>query len=163
MTSLTKPKLVVYLVGIFIAGAASGGFIGYNMKDERRHPPSRPPSPEQMIGYVRQKFADEIGVTDQQWQAAIGPIITNTTREIGELDSRNRERIGEIIARSDAQVMEVLTDEQRPRLQKMIEDRKKHFRGGRKGGDKRNWDRNGEKQGPGDKHSQPASSEPASP
>lgn len=130
MTPLTKPKLLVYLVGIFIAGAVSGGFVGYNAKTERRGPPGRPPSPDQWIGMIREKFSEEVGVSEQQWQSNIGPIITNSVREIGELDARNRERIGEMINRSDAKVMELLTEEQKPRMQKMIEDRKKHHHGG---------------------------------
>lgn len=129
MTSLTKSKLVIYLAGIFVAGAVSGGFVGYNVKTERRGPPRRPPSPEQWIGMIRERFAEDVGVTDEQWDSKIGPIITNSVREIGELDARNRDRIGEMIDRADAQVMEHLSPEQKPRMQKMIEERQKHKHG----------------------------------
>jgi hypothetical protein len=133
MTSLTKTKLLVYLVGIFVAGAVSGGFVGYNVRLEHPGPPKRPPGPEHWIAMIRERFAEDVGVTDEQWDSKIGPIITNSVREIGELDARNRERIGEMITRSDAQVMDLLTPEQKPRMQKMIEDRQKHWHGSPRG------------------------------
>jgi hypothetical protein len=122
MTGLTKPKLIAYLVAIFLAGGIAGGFIGYTSCPHRRF---GPPSEEEMIRYVKQKLADEVGVTESQW-TELAPIITTTVREIGQLDAQNRERIGELITRSDAAIMEKLTPEQRPRMERMMEERRKH-------------------------------------
>lgn len=128
MTSLTKPKLILYLTAIFLAGGISGGFVGHSLREERGRGHHRPPSQDQMVEFIRGKLEQEVGITSQQW-TEIGPIITNTTREIGELDARNRERIGELIQRSDAAIMEKLNDEQKVRMQRMIDERKsKHSR-----------------------------------
>lgn len=127
MSLPTKPKLLIYLLAIFLAGGVSGGFIGYSLKTEQRGGPHRPPDADQMIGFVHRKLVDQIGITPEQWSSDISPIITNSVRDIGELDARNRERIREMIEASDAAILEKLTPEQKPRMQQMIEERRSHM------------------------------------
>jgi hypothetical protein len=122
MNGWAKPKLISYLVGIFLAGGISGAFLVYATRRPVFH---GPPSSEEMIRYVRGKLEKEVGLTEQQW-VEVGPIVSNATTEIGQLDHANRERIRELINQSDAAILEKLTAEQKPRMQKWIEERRKH-------------------------------------
>ncbi len=115
---MNKPwKLIALLVGIFVAGGATGVAVARRMTHVM--PPNRPPpSAEQWSTLHLKRLADEIGVQPAQLEQ-IRPIVRRGMVELFEMRSHfladNRARREQM----EREVMEVLTPEQRAKYEKI--------------------------------------------
>lgn len=115
---MNKPwKLIVLLVGIFVAGGATGVVVARRMAQVM--PPNRPPpSPELWSTLHLKRIADEIGVQPAQLEQ-IRPIVARSMRELFDMRSQfladNRARREQM----ERDVMQILTPEQRAKYEKI--------------------------------------------
>jgi Spy/CpxP family protein refolding chaperone len=115
---MNKPwKLIVLLVGIFVAGGATGVVVARRMAQVM--PANRPPpSPELWSTLHLKRIAEEIGVQPAQLEQ-IRPIVR---RGMGEMFDMRSQFLADNRARREQMerdVMQVLTPEQRVKYEKL--------------------------------------------
>jgi hypothetical protein len=152
---MNKPwKLIILLVGIFVAGGATGVVVARRMAQVM--PANRPlPSPELWSKLHLKRIAEEIGVQPAQMEQ-IRPIVARSMKELFDMRSQfladNRARREQM----EREVMQVLTGEQREKYEKINrefrERSQKLERGGPPGSsDRPKRDRDGDRPPPPDR------------
>lgn len=115
---MNKPwKLIVLLVGIFVAGGATGALVGIRMA--RSMVQNRPaPAPELWTSLHLKRMAEEVGLQPGQLEQ-IRPIVTRGMTELFNMRSQfladNRARREQM----EREVMEKLLPEQRAKYEKI--------------------------------------------
>ena len=130
---MNKPwKLIILLVGIFVAGGATGVLLG--MRIARVMPPNRPPpAPELWTSLHLKRITDDITLQPGQLEQ-IQPIVTRGMTELFTMRTQfladNRVRREQM----EREVMVILRPEQRPKYEKInrefLERSRKLERGG---------------------------------
>src|SRR5262245_9059401 len=109
MKSLTKRKVVFYLLAIFIAGAAAGVVLGYSSARKRVF---HPPPPQEIAEHFRARLQSRLGLTPEQ-KAQIDPLIVQACAEMESVQRDCWDRLSETVRRMNEKIAAHLTPEQR--------------------------------------------------
>lgn len=96
--------VVLVFIGVFLAGAISGGFVGARFSEDYMHRRAAELFAQQQF----KRLSDHLGLTPEQRQR-IQPIVTKAGKEIQE----QRREISSIAEKMEAEVRRELTEEQR--------------------------------------------------
>jgi Spy/CpxP family protein refolding chaperone len=126
-------KLTLLLVGIFLAGAVTGGMVtkGYLRKEIAKRF-----APEQMGKDRLAKLTKRLDLTPEQVEQ-IKPILQRDTAELIRTVRTSFAESRRIATRMDREISAVLTPEQKAKFDKMIQERRQNVRrmfGGGNGG-----------------------------
>jgi hypothetical protein len=124
VTTLSKRKLCLYLLALFLAGGGSGALVSWQIG--RRTPVA--PLPTVEIGArLRVRFQSGLGLTPEQVQK-MSPIIDQA---MGRIEAIRRDTAGAIFANvsnMDQQVLLVLTPEQKVKFEDYERERRAYLR-----------------------------------
>jgi Spy/CpxP family protein refolding chaperone len=131
---MNKPwKLILLLVGIFLAGGVTGAFgwirFGHGMFARR-------PGPDQWAPQHLKRLAERLDLTPAQ-EDLLRPIIKRNMDELNRLRATSMAETKTIFERMEREVAEQLTPEQRTKLEQMnkeFRERARKFGGDRPGG-----------------------------
>lgn len=119
---MDKPwKLVLALIGIFIAGSVTGGFVSLRIAKERVQ--QRRPMPEQWGPQRLKALGKELALTPDQMDK-IRPIIRRDTDELNKLRQGTMEKTRDIFIKMERDIAQHLTPEQRAKYEQMLKERR---------------------------------------
>jgi hypothetical protein len=135
---MTSGKAIALLIALFLAGAVSGGFVGFNIASHRAAQraaalPNNPPKPPQPwpngphpTGFhpfesTRDRLTRELELTEDQL-VKIGPIITNFDAQMKAMSEQNFINLALALSNRNERIKPFLTPEQ---LQKLEERAKR--------------------------------------
>lgn len=96
--------VVLVFIGVFLAGAISGGFVGARLSEDYSHRRAADLFAQQQF----KRLGDHLGLTAEQRQR-IQPLVTKTGKDIQE----HRREILSLAEKMDSDVRRELTEEQR--------------------------------------------------
>ena len=108
-------KVVFAFMGIFIAGAVTGGFVGVPLA---KHFGPKPMTVEQFWPQQMKKFTEKLELTAEQ-RERIKPILQQASIEMKPIRKEAFKATSEVLERMEAAVAKELTDAQRARLAEM--------------------------------------------
>ena len=124
MTSLSKRKLGVYVLALFLAGGGSGALVAWKVC---RRMPVAPVPPAEIGARLRARFQSRLGLTPDQAQK-IDPMIDQAMRRLEEIRKETASHVFANVSNLDAQVRAVLTPEQKTRFEELERERREHLR-----------------------------------
>lgn len=128
---MNSGKAIVLLIALFLTGAVSGGFVGYNVAIKRHasmpvaiqnEPPKSPPwgSPRGQGGRpfesTRDRLTRELSLTEEQL-VKIDPIITAFDAQLKAMSDQNFNSLALAISNRNEQLKQHLTPEQVQKLE----------------------------------------------
>jgi hypothetical protein len=124
MNAFARWKIVLILIATFVAGAVTGGFLTMSAaKDELR----QGKDPNRFFTVIPPRIGEDLRLTSDQ-EEKVRPIL----HEIGDELTRRRlievRDSEEIMDRGRDRIDGLLNPDQRPRLQKLFEERKQRLR-----------------------------------
>ena len=122
----SRLAILLALVVVFAAGAASGW--AYGQRDGRTRA-MRPPRPEDMQKRALDGLQRDLVLTPEQ-VAKIQPIVTETVAKISELHRSNGRQMKETVKAQNLRIKEFLTETQWTKLQELETHRWKRPSGG---------------------------------
>ncbi len=108
-------KLVLLLIGIFVAGAVSGGFVTLRVA---RHMMPKPHSPENWGPARLKKLSERLSLTPEQ-EEKVKPIMKRDMDDLSHIRVNCMAEAKRIFARMEHDIAEVLTPEQRTKFDQM--------------------------------------------
>ncbi len=123
MNSIARWKIVVSLVVIFLAGSITGALFTIAIA---KHEVRRQSDPTQWFQLTMQRWKTRLRLTPAQ-EEKLKPIVQETVEELRTLRASDLRQTDEILARARTRIEPELTLEQRVRLQKMQEARKRRL------------------------------------
>ena len=123
MNSIARWKIVVSLTVIFLAGSMTGALFTIAIA---KHEVRRQSDPTQWFQLTMQRWKWRLRLTSAQ-EEKLKPIVQETVEELRALRASDLHQTDEILARAKARLDPELTPEQRVRLQKMQEARKRRL------------------------------------
>lgn len=123
MNSIARWKIVVSLAVIFLAGSMTGALFTIALA---KHEVRRQSDPTQWFQLTMQRWKTRLRLTPAQ-EEKLKPIVQETVEELRTLRASDLRQTDEILARAKARIDPELTPEQRSRLQKMQEARKRRL------------------------------------
>lgn len=129
-------KAILIFLCIFLAGGVAGHFTGLRMACEqgKKKPEptaqaqSQPRRPvEEWSNRFKKEFSTRVGITPEQ-QASIEPLVVEAQVEFRQLREHFGQQAADVSERLEAHVMTLLTEEQKPKYQQMINERLERFR-----------------------------------
>jgi Spy/CpxP family protein refolding chaperone len=120
----SKWKLVIYLLGIFAAGAISGWVVAAKATKERMY---SPPQPQEVKSRLKELCDGRLKLTPEQ-QKQFDAIIEDNFRKIESLRHENMQQIGELLAKRSERIMKILTPEQQKEFQAIEKERRESFK-----------------------------------
>jgi hypothetical protein len=123
MNSIARWKIVVSLVVIFLAGSITGALFTIAIA---KHEVRRQSDPTQWFQLTMQRWKTRLCLTPAQ-EEKLKPIVQETVEELRTLRASDLRQTDEILARARTRIEPELTPEQRVRLQKMQEARKRRL------------------------------------
>ena len=124
MTLLSKWKLGVYVLAIFLAGGGSGAFIGWQMC---RRTPVAPVPPAEIGARLRARFQSRLALTPDQAQK-INPMIDQAMRRVEDIRQETASHVFANVSNMHEQVLLVLTPEQRLKFEELERERRDYLR-----------------------------------
>jgi len=121
---LGKWKLGLYVAVIFLAGAASGGLIGWQVCRRTAVPPM--PTTE-IAARLRARFQSRLGLTPDQMEK-VGPMIDDSMRRLEVIRRETATRIFSNVSKMHEEVVQALTPEQRARFDDLERERIDYLR-----------------------------------
>jgi len=119
MSNLTKSKAILYLVAIFIAGAACGGIVGYVSGKQQAIYPARQ---KEMSDKLLQRLQTRLNLTPEQF-ALIKPIVEQNSAAMQSIHRESWQRVSDTFKRMNAKIAAHLTEEQQDKLEAMETER----------------------------------------
>ncbi len=119
MNNFTKGKAILYLVAIFIAGAASGTIIGYSSGKRQVVAPAQQ---REMCDRTLKRLQTRLDLSQEQ-VGRIKPIVEQNSAAIQNLQRESWLKVSDAFNRMNAQIASYLTDDQRLRLDAMETER----------------------------------------
>jgi len=116
MNSSLKGKLALAFLLVFVAGAATGAFLG--LHHLTHHIVLGPPHSGDVPDKMREHFRRTLGLSAEQEQK-IGPIIEATSAKLESIRVETAERVRAVMDESKKQVAPLLTPEQQKKLDKV--------------------------------------------
>ncbi|HXM32127.1 MAG TPA: hypothetical protein VN921_00620 [Chthoniobacterales bacterium] len=123
MNSIARWKIVVSLAVIFLAGSITGALFTVAIA---KHEVRRQSDPAQWFQLTMQRWKTRLRLTSAQ-EEKLKPIVQETVEELRTLRASDLRQTDEILARARTRIEPELTPEQRVRLQKMQEARKRRL------------------------------------
>jgi len=124
MTSLGKRKLVTYVLAIFLAGAASGALVAWQVA---RRMPVAPLPPAEIGARLRARFQSQLALTPDQVQK-IDPMIDRAMRRVEDIRKETAGQVFANVSNMHEQVLTVLTPEQKARFEELERERRDYLR-----------------------------------
>ena len=124
MTSLSKWKLGVYVLAIFLAGGGSGALIAWKMC---RHMPVAPVPPAEIGARLRARFQSRLDLTPDQAQK-IDPMIDQAMRRVEAIRKETASHVFANVSNLHEQVLVVLTPEQKVKFEELERERREYLR-----------------------------------
>ena len=124
MSNLTKGKVVLYLLAIFIAGAAAGAVVGYTSAKENVF---RPPKAKEMSEHMVKRYQERLALTSEQ-AGKIRPLVEQASSNMQLSHRESLQRVSDIFKKMNLQIAEHLTDEQKGRLDLLESERRENVR-----------------------------------
>ena len=125
MNSLSKTKLILYLVAIFVAGGVTGAVVALKADKQMMTEAPRPARLE--TRYLRDRFQSKLGLTPEQ-SHVIEPILEKMSEDLKSIRQDATKRISAIMKTSYDQISKQLTPEQRQKLDEMQKDHREDHR-----------------------------------
>jgi hypothetical protein len=120
MNSLTRTKIIAYIVATFLAGAVAGGVGGYSIG--KIHPVIMP-KPRDMADGISSHLGSRLGLTTEQL-AKIKPIIEGACQEVQARSREQRKEISQRFEKMDLEISALLTSAQNDEFAKMQQERR---------------------------------------
>ena len=124
MNNFAKGKAVLYLVAIFIAGAACGSIIGYSSGKQQGVSPARQ---KEISERTLKRLQARLNLTPEQF-GKIKPIVEQNSASMQNLQRESWLRVSDTFKRMNAQISTYLTEEQRRKLDTMENERCENVR-----------------------------------
>ena len=124
MTSVSKWKLGVYVLAIFVAGGGSGAFIAWQVS---RRTPVAPLPPAEIGVRLRARFQSRLALTPDQVQK-IDPMIDRAMRRVEDIRKETAGQVFANVSNMHEQVLTVLTPEQKARFEELERERRDYLR-----------------------------------
>jgi hypothetical protein len=121
---MNKSKIITYLVVIFLAGAATGGSVGWWVA---KNLSLRPPDRQRMAEHHRQVLIKEVGLSPEQ-MAKANPIIERTGDEIEQQFTRTFQEVDAIVRRYSQDLMALMDPAQKARYEEIERHRQEDAR-----------------------------------
>ena len=122
MNSSLKGKLALAFLLVFVAGAATGAFLG--LHHLTHHVVLGPPHSGDVPDKMREHFRRALGLTAEQ-ENKIAPIIDATSAKLETIRVETAERVRNVMEESKRQVAPLLTPEQQKKLEKLDSEHRK--------------------------------------
>jgi Spy/CpxP family protein refolding chaperone len=122
MNSSLKGKLALAFLLVFVAGAATGAFLG--LHHLTHHIVLGPPHSGDVPDKMREHFRRALGLTAEQ-ENKIAPIIDATSAKLETIRVETAERVRNVMEESKRQVAPLLTREQQKKLEKLDSEHRK--------------------------------------
>jgi Spy/CpxP family protein refolding chaperone len=122
--------VLLYLLAIFIAGAASGVAVGYV---SGRKKALHPPPPSEMATVIRSRLESRLGLSAEQ-MAKIQPVVEQSCAEIESSQRECRDQMFATFQKMHERIAEHLTPEQRVKLAELEKERRERACGPRHSG-----------------------------
>jgi Spy/CpxP family protein refolding chaperone len=122
MNSSLKGKLALAFLLVFVAGAATGVFLG--LHHLTHHIVLGPPHSGDVPDRMREHFRRALGLTAEQ-ENKIAPIIDATSTKLETIRVETAERVRTVMEESKRQVAPLLTAEQQKKLEKLDSEHRK--------------------------------------
>jgi Spy/CpxP family protein refolding chaperone len=122
MNSALKGKLALAFLLVFVAGAATGAFLGFHHMTH--HIILGPPHSGDVPDRMREHFRRGLGLTAEQ-ENKIAPIIDATSAKLETIRVETAERVRTVMEESKRQVAPLLTPEQQKKLEKLDSEHRK--------------------------------------
>ena len=116
MNSSLKGKLALAFLLVFVAGGATGAFLGIHHLS--RHIILGPPHSGDVPDRMREHLRRELGLTAEQ-EKKLGPIIDATSAKLETIRVETAERVRTVMEESKREVAPLLTPEQQKKLEKL--------------------------------------------
>jgi len=124
MTSLSKWKLGVYVLAIFLAGGGSGAFVAWQVC---RRTPVAPVPPAEIGARLRARFQSQLALTPEQAQK-IDPMIDQAMRRVEAIRKETASQVFANVSTLHEQVLTVLTPEQKAKFEELERERRDYLR-----------------------------------
>ena len=122
MNSSLKGKLALAFLLVFVAGVATGAFLG--LHHLTHHIILGPPHSGDVPDKMREHFRRALGLTAEQ-ESKIAPIIDATSAKLETIRVETAERVRNVMEESKRQVAPLLTPEQQKKLEKLGSEHRK--------------------------------------
>jgi Spy/CpxP family protein refolding chaperone len=122
MNGALKGKLALAFLLVFVAGAATGAFLG--LHHLTHHIILGPPHSGDVPDKMREHFRRALGLTAEQ-ENKIAPIIDATSAKLETIRVETAERVRNVMEESKRQVAPLLTPEQQKKLEKLDSEHRK--------------------------------------
>ena len=129
----SKWKLVIYLLGIFAAGAISGWVVAAKATKEKLY---SAPKPQEVKSRLKELCDGRLQLTPDQ-QKQFDAIIEDNFRKIESLRHEHMQQVGELLAKRSERIMKMLTPEQQQEFRAIEKERWQSFKGRGPGRDRR--------------------------
>jgi len=124
MNHLTKRKVILYLLAIFVAGVASGMVVGYTSGRQKAF---RPPRPSEMAEHLLQRLNERLDLTPEQL-GKIKPLVEQSTANMQAIHRESWQRVSDNFKKLNQQIAEYLTAAQKKQLEEMEQERREFVR-----------------------------------
>jgi Spy/CpxP family protein refolding chaperone len=122
MNSSLKGKLALAFLLVFVAGAATGAFVG--LHHLTHHIVLGPPHSGDVPDRMREHLRRALGLTAEQ-ENKIAPIIDATSSKLETIRVETAERVRAIMEESKKEIAPLLTSEQQKKLEKLESEHRK--------------------------------------
>lgn len=119
MNTWSRKAALVYLTGIFLAGAAAGWFGGYR---QGRKQGIAPPRREEMSSHMCNRLRERLGLSADQLKQ-VEPIVAETARQIRTEHVAAFEKVDVFIKQSNERISVFLEPGQKEKLAAMEQER----------------------------------------
>jgi hypothetical protein len=123
MNRIARWKIVLSLAAIFLAGSVTGALFTIAIA---KHEVRRQSDPTQWFQLTMQRWKTRLHLTAAQ-EEKLKPIVEATVNELRTLRTNDLRQTDEILARAQTRIDPELTADQRQRLQKMRDARKRRL------------------------------------
>jgi Spy/CpxP family protein refolding chaperone len=124
MTSLSKRKLAIYVLGIFLAGAGSGALVAWRVS---RRVPVAPSPPAEIGARLRARYQSQLNLSPEQLQK-LDPMIEQAMRRVQAIRQETADHVFANVSNLHDQVLTVLTPEQKTRFEELERERRDYLR-----------------------------------
>jgi Spy/CpxP family protein refolding chaperone len=119
MNPFTKPKIAVYMAGIFLAGGLSGGFIGFH---KARALFFQLPPAQNMSEHIMGRFNSTLDLSAEQ-DVQIKPLVEAACNSVHSIHQKAMEDGGMVMSNMDEKITLLLTPEQKSKFEEMKRER----------------------------------------
>lgn len=120
MTNISKTKIVLYILAIFVAGAFAGGFGGYSLAN---HDPASRVRPDELADRIKKRMQTKLNLTAEQMKE-IDPSVQKVCAQLRMIGHNSALETSKAFDKFNQQIAAFLTSEQEEELDKFQLERK---------------------------------------